>query len=280
VSIRGYIELIRLPNSVLSGLGALFAVLAYAGYVVDYPSLLLAFTTGFFVTGASMVVNDIVDLEVDKLNKPWKPIPRGAVSPFKARALAMAFLAVGVLPNLALSAIRALVAGVYALIGVSYSYLRRYTWSHVLVAISTTGPVVYGYFSTKTLTSDLEFTVLFSLTIFLVTLGREFLKAIQDYEGDKARGYRTIATVYGVEAASKIMIATCIAGVAMATTTLLLGVSVVYKAMIALAATMYAVSIYKAYKERSKEALEEGRRNTLIAMYIGTLAFWLFKAPI
>jgi geranylgeranylglycerol-phosphate geranylgeranyltransferase len=281
VSVRDYLEIIRLPNSTLSGLGAVFAVLAYTGYSASAASLLVAFVTGFALTGAAMAVNDVADLEVDRVNKPWKPLPRGAVHPSRALQLGVALLVVGVIANTALGAARTLVAALYALIGVSYSYLRRHAWSHLLVAASTTGPVLYGYVSAGAPLSDLPFTVAFSATVLAATLGREFLKSIQDLEGDRRRGYRTLATVYGVGAASRAMLACCAGSAAGAAVTALMSTSALYKALIALAATLYAVSVYRAYKHvESREVLERERRNTLKAMFIGMTAFWLSKAPL
>lgn len=279
LSIRGYLELIRIPNSVLSGLGAVFSLLVYTYYHVENTVLIpVAFLTGFLVTGASMIINDVVDLEVDRLNKPWKPLPRGDASPGTSMKIAWLFLVVAVVLNAVVNLFTTITTIFYGFIGASYSYLRRKWWSHILVALSTTGPIVYGYVAAGLPVNDLYFTILFTIVIFTVTLGREFLKAIQDIEGDSKQGYKTIATVHGLEKASKTMLATGLTGGVLGLATLATNTSIFYKVFITIAAVVYIYSVIQAYRNKNtREKLEKPRKNTLLAMYIGTIAFWLSK---
>lgn len=278
MAVRGYLDLVRLPNSLLSGIGASLSVLVYSGYRVDAALLLLGFTTGFALTAASMAVNDVVDSRVDSINKPWKPIPRGAATARGAVLLASVMVAIALALNATHSQAALITALAYCAIGLSYSFLRKHCWSHALVAVSTTGPVVYGYVVTGYPQGELHFTVLFSTVVFLVTLGREFLKAIQDYEGDMAQGYKTLATTLGLEKASKAMVLTGLAGSALAVYTTTLSVGLAYKAVIALAAVAYAHGVVSAHRKRlDKGSLEKSRKTTLVSMFIGILAFWLSK---
>lgn len=282
VNPKPYLTMLRPVNSILSAIGAVFAVLVYGCYSVDDPFLITcAFITGFTLTGAAMLVNDIVDLEVDRVNKPWKPLPSGKASPKVALRLAVILFTTGVICNLLASPQLVIVAAVYGVIGIGYSFLRRHWWSSILVAISTTGPIVYGYVAMNTPTSDKFFTSMFITTIFLVTLGREILKSIQDYKGDLEKGYKTIATVHGLNTAKKAMLAVGLGGVTIGLSTALIpGVSTAYKAVITLAATIYTHSIVKSYHKTKPEDLEKYRKKTLQAMTMGTLAFWLSKIPI
>lgn len=279
MSVRGYVELVRPPNSILSGVGAAFSVLVYAGYVANYVVLSLAFATGFLVTAASMIVNDVVDLDVDMVNKPWKPLPRGAVRKSNALKLALILVLVAITVNAAVGPAALLVALAYCAVGVSYSFLRRHCWSHALVALSTTGPVVYGYVVAGLPGGDLSFTILFSSVVAVVTLGREFLKAVQDYEGDSRHGYKTLATVLGLEGASRVVALTGIMGVLLAAYTATLDVGPAYRVLILIAAATYLYGVYVAYSRRwNKKALERSRKLMLWAMFIGMVAFWLSKA--
>jgi len=280
LSLRGFIDLMRLPNSTLSGLGAVFSILVYTGYRLEPTSLAIAFTTGFLVTASSMIINDVVDLEVDRVNKPWKPLPRGLIKPSIALKTAYILIAIAIALNTLLGPLRTVVTIIYSAIGVSYNYLRKHWWSHTLVAASTTGPIIYGYASAGAPAGEALFTALFTLVVFKVTLGREFLKAIQDIEGDSKLGYKTIATVYGVDKASRAMLTVGLAGSIIALSTIALNTSTAYKALIAIAATLYTVQVVEAHNHRGKrEKLEKPRKYTLLAMYIGTTAFWLIKIP-
>lgn len=279
--LRGLIETMRLPNSVLSGIGAVFSILVFTSYNPKVLALLIGFLTGFLLTASSMIINDVVDLEVDRVNKPWKPIPRGDITPGFAKQVSLSLVVAGISVNIILGVVAVIVALAYALIGIGYSYMRRYTWSHMLVALSTTGPIVYGYTVSGSSPEDLLFAVLFAATMFTVNLAREFLKAIQDIQGDKARGYKTIATIYGVEKASKIMITTAVIAVSIALSTTTLPLSNTYRVLITTAAGAYMYSMIKAYKYKAKpDKLESPRKTTLIAMTIGTLSILAAKLPL
>lgn len=278
MTLKAYIELIRLPNAILSGIGAVFSVLVYHEYAADYSLLVAGFLTGFLLTGASMTVNDLVDLEVDRVNKPWKPLPRGDAAVGLSLVLAVLMVTVVIAVN-ALIGVRALVVSTaYCVVGISYSFLRRCWWSHALVALSTTGPVVYGYVVAGLPPRDLYFTVLFSTVIVLVNLGREILKAVQDVEGDLKHGYRTVATVFGIEKASRAMLITGLAGSLLGIYTVTTSTGPAYKALMALATALYAHSVVKAYRNAlNKVVSEKSRKRTLVAMFIGMAAFWLSK---
>ncbi|TEU11579.1 prenyltransferase, partial [Candidatus Bathyarchaeota archaeon] len=49
------------------------------GLLSSARELLLAFLTGFFMTGSAFAVNDYYDREIDAINEPGRPIPSGAV---------------------------------------------------------------------------------------------------------------------------------------------------------------------------------------------------------
>lgn len=284
MTLRAYIELTRPPNSLLSGAGAVLATLAFANYQVPAQGLrvlIVAFTTGFALTACSMIINDVVDIEVDRVNKPWKPLPRGAAKPRTAKILALVLGVLGVLVNLAAqNQLLLATALVYCAIGVLYSYLRRHWWSHTLVAASTTGPVVYGYIAANHPPSKLELAVLFTLVVYAATMGREILKSVQDYRGDSERGYATIATKYGVNTALKAMITTGLATSLLALATIvILEASTAYKALIIITVVLYSHSLLRAYTKPTPRELERARRRTLVAMTTGLLALWLSSLP-
>ena len=282
IMLKPYLELLRLPNSLLSGLGAGLVILAYSNYRAANPAILLvAFITGFTLTSSSMIINDIVDTRVDSINKPWKPIPRGAVNPGKAGKLAITLLTMGIIVNVTYPHLL-VTAVVYGAMGAIYNYMRKHAWSHILVAASTTGPIVYGYIAAETPGKYLYFTITYVLVILLVTLGREYLKAIQDVHGDKIYGYSTIATKLGLEKTWKVTIITGLTGAILGESTIIIyagETSTLYKTLITTAAVIYTYSLLKAYRDKRKETIEKTRKTTLIAMFIGMASLWLLTIP-
>jgi 4-hydroxybenzoate polyprenyltransferase len=91
-----YAQLVRLPNlpSALADicLGALAAGALPGGWL---PFLLLLPTSGCLYSGG-MIFNDYFDLEQDRRERPFRPLPSGRVSPREAALLGSALLAAGV----------------------------------------------------------------------------------------------------------------------------------------------------------------------------------------
>ncbi|MGB9827704.1 MAG: geranylgeranylglycerol-phosphate geranylgeranyltransferase [Thermosphaera sp.] len=276
---ENYFKMIRPLNSFMSGLGVVFSLLVFNSYRLNQHVLLLAvigFTTGFTATAASMLVNDIVDIEVDRVNKPWKPLPSGRASVKAAWILTVVFSVVSVAVNIIAGPSLVVVTAAYLAIGLLYNFMRKHWWSQFMVSASTTGPIVYGYVASGLPREALGFTILFTLTIFIVNTGREVLKAVQDIEGDKALGYETIPLKIGVPASIKILKACSVTGPLTGVLAGVLGkASILYLALILAAGYLYSSSLLKTcMNPGDKQALEKSRRTTLRAMLLGLVAFW------
>src|SRR5437867_1878949 len=95
-SALAYAQLVRLPNVFTAladiGMAALVsrALRAHAGAVV----LLLLASSCLYCAG--MVWNDYFDLEQDRRERPFRPLPSGRVTPRAAAALGAALFAAGV----------------------------------------------------------------------------------------------------------------------------------------------------------------------------------------
>jgi 4-hydroxybenzoate polyprenyltransferase len=103
-----YLELVR-PANVATALADVLAGYAIAGRPGG-PALaaLLAATACLYAGG--VVLNDFFDREVDRLERPERPIPSGRVTPRAAARLGAVLLAIGVLAALVASSIAGAVA--------------------------------------------------------------------------------------------------------------------------------------------------------------------------
>lgn len=92
-----YLRLLRLPNvfTALADIGMGF-VLARQGF--SPPGLLVALalsSAGLYLAG--MVLNDACDVEVDRRERPQRPLPSGQIAVSQAWALGFTLLALGIL---------------------------------------------------------------------------------------------------------------------------------------------------------------------------------------
>ncbi len=271
-----YLKMLRPLNSFMAGLGVLFAIYVYGGFNPFDPYILvIGFLTGFLGSSSSMLINDYVDRKVDAINKPWKPLPQGRVSPRNVLYLSIALLILGVIINIPIGFSASITALIYIVVGFMYSFLRKYWWSHFIVSFSTTGPIIYGYVLSGMPMDKLGLASLFALTIFFITSGREVLKAIMDVEGDKRYGYSTIPIVFGIGKARIIMVILGVTGSLIGVYIGLAGyANTIYTVTISVAAIIYIYYILTAYKGINDQGvLEKARRNTLYAMLLGLIAF-------
>jgi geranylgeranylglycerol-phosphate geranylgeranyltransferase len=167
------------------------------------PSL-VGFLTGFFICAYSMVVNDIYDVEVDKVNQPSRPIPSGQISVAGATRLSILLLVAGMaFAVLSLNALAIGLAGLYALLSWLYSvWAKKEGFSgNLIVASSLAIPFVYGgVVAGGSVLSSLL--LMMAFTSFFSGVGREVVKAISDMEGDAARGIGSLARQWGPGVAS------------------------------------------------------------------------------
>jgi len=85
-----YVKLIR-PPLFLMGFIASWALLVKFGLWGSFEGFLILVAVGVG-NAAFTVYNEIFDIEQDKINKPWKPLPSGQVSLDGAKKIASAFL--------------------------------------------------------------------------------------------------------------------------------------------------------------------------------------------
>jgi len=183
-----------------------FAVIVGASLVSTLSftvNLVLGFVTSFALTAASMVINDYYDREIDAINEPNRPIPRGDVSPKEALLFAVVLSIIGLasafrtnMPSLLLAAIAWIISITYITEGKSTGLPGNF-----LVSATVVIPFVYGGLAVGEIETS---TLLFVAIVFLSNTGREITKGIVDVEGDRSHNIKTIAVRYGERTAAVV----------------------------------------------------------------------------
>jgi len=164
---------------------------------------------------AAYIINDIKDVEIDKINKPNRPLVSGRISIKFAFNIYMVFLIVGTLISIytSWSMNKPLLAILYPL-----SFLLLYYYSFGLKSTVLVGnlliailcsiiPIVlilveWELFARLKRQSDFIFALYVLLLyfsiyfIFITTLIREIIKDAEDWEGDKSNNIVTLATKF------------------------------------------------------------------------------------
>lgn len=161
---------------------------------------------------AGYIVNDIYDVEADKINKPGRSWVGAAITKRQAW--------IGyVLANLISLVLSFMLSEVYAIINACiigllylYSLVMKGTplLGNILVAMCSAAvvacPVLVATFDTSSAFLNFGGYIIFA---FFISLIRELVKDIQDVEGDKASAYKTYPVVAGVKGAKIIAYAFC-----------------------------------------------------------------------
>jgi 4-hydroxybenzoate polyprenyltransferase len=94
-TLRDWGQLVRLPNSFTLISDTVAAALIVGTYLLPVTAFALTLTASFCAYWAGMILNDIVDLEEDRENRPSRPLPAGRISPVLAGHIANGMLLIG-----------------------------------------------------------------------------------------------------------------------------------------------------------------------------------------
>lgn len=200
--------LIARPVNVLITMISIVVAASLAGSLRPFGNVVLACLSAGFIAAGANAINDYFDVEIDRINKPKRPIPSGLLSPLSAYGIAIASFLLGVALNLWLTVsmlVLALVVSV-ALFAYGAHFKRTPLTGNLLVSTVTGLAFVYGGMAVGRVKESL-FPALFS---FCFHFGREVLKDIQDMEGDARDAARTFPLAFGVPASVALIILTFI----------------------------------------------------------------------
>lgn len=170
-------------------------------------NLMLGIITYYFIAGSGMIINDIYDIEIDKINRPDRPIPSGAISLKQAKILFILTFGIGVMISIihylifALSGLNIILAVFFGLIGWLYAAWGKKQGfiGNIIVGISFSIGLIYGAVLNSLIIPPYIF--YFFLTAFFLLLSREIVKGCEDIEGDKEEGVKTLAIKLGTKKA-------------------------------------------------------------------------------
>ena len=203
---RGALDLIRPVNCVMIGFAVVVGAFVSKPASISATQLGLGFLTGFFICAYSMTVNDIYDIEVDRVNQPGRPIPSGRLTRSEAYRLSVIVLAGGIIASLlSLNLLAIVIAVAYAFLSWLYNSSAKRTGlpGNLIVASSLAIPFIYGGAVTGgSITGSLL--LLMALTAFFSGVGREVVKAMADVEGDAKRNINSVARQRGLRFASRV----------------------------------------------------------------------------
>ncbi len=205
------LEILRPINDVMGALTVIIGILNTRMGIsteVVIMNIVLGILTYFFIAGSGMVINDVYDIEIDKINRPERPIPRGSVSLKEAKQIFIITLGIGIALSIvhslifSLGILNIIIACIFGFIGWLYAAWGKKQGfiGNIIVSISFSIGLIYGaILNSSTIPIYIYF---FFLTSFFLLLAREIIKGCEDIEGDKKEGVKTLAITIGVKKAT------------------------------------------------------------------------------
>lgn len=195
MGIRDYLDLIRVKNCLIASFGTVIAGLIASNFNIHLlDRVLLAALVVFLICGFGNVINDIYDIDIDRINKPHRPLPSGRISLKSAKILVWIMAISGLLISL-FNWICFIIALVNTLI--LYLYAKRFKRDkrigNLLVAYLTGSVFLFGGASV----GNIFITFILFLCAMLTTWAREIVKDFEDIEGDRSRGVLSLPIKYG-----------------------------------------------------------------------------------
>jgi len=209
------IEIARPINCLM---GALTVVIGLLNTRLDVPlekftvNIILGVLTYIFLAASTNIINDIYDIEIDKINRPERPIPRGSISLKQAKELFFLYLIIAIILSLlntliiSLTLVNLILVSFFGFIGWVYAKWGKRSGflGNIIVGISYSIGLVYGGYLNGPIIPP--YILYFFLTAFSLLVAREIVKGCEDIEGDKNQGVKTLAIKIGIKASRNISV--------------------------------------------------------------------------
>lgn len=219
MNITSFFNLIRWKNLVL---------IAFMQFLVKYyfltgfgfqttlsnPLFYILVLVTICITASGYIINDIIDLKVDKINKPKKIIVENEISISNSKKLYFLLTSIGVLAGIYVSI--KIGKPLYSLIFIGIS-ATLYSYSKYLKGTVLIGNVVVSlllsfsilillFFDIPIRMNSMQWSmylkikfiiIIYAVFSFLLNFIREIIKDIEDVDGDYNEGLKTFPVVFG-----------------------------------------------------------------------------------
>ena len=195
-----YIEILRPGNALMGAIAIILVAIIDKSFTIP---IILAMFAVFFETAAGNVINDYFDYNIDLINKPDRPIPSGRISLKAGRNYGYLQFLLGTICGFLISYLTnnwipfgiVLIADVVLYL---YAYKLKSTplLGNLTVGFMTGFGFVFGGFTLNNPTI-ITTSLYLGFFAFVMTTARELVKDIEDMEGDKSEGAKTLPILYG-----------------------------------------------------------------------------------
>ncbi|MCF7831975.1 MAG: geranylgeranylglycerol-phosphate geranylgeranyltransferase [Candidatus Marinimicrobia bacterium] len=195
LNFKQYFKLSRPANLILVATVVLIASTLFN----PFPSIwrvLLAIICTTFITAAGNALNDMCDIEIDRINKPNRPLPSGDLSIESARGFMIVMFILGNIAGLILG---------FSLLFISLFIATPllFWYAYRLRHVALVGNIVVAFLSALTFIfaaqafGDINLGYVPFVFTFILSVVREIVKDLEDLDGDEAHNSKTLPVMIG-----------------------------------------------------------------------------------
>lgn len=196
---KHYITLIRPINFLITAASIYVSCLLAGGTEAQFIPMFFASLGGACIGAGGMVINDYFDIEIDRINKPQRPLPSGAVSTYDALMFYAALSGIGLIMSAYSTRVSLIIA--FAAVPVIFLYSQRFKstplFGNLIVGGLTGLAFIYGGAAVENISKA----IMPAIFAFLINVGREIIKDMEDIEGDSKNNAKTYPVKYGMKKA-------------------------------------------------------------------------------
>ena len=295
-----YLDILRPFNILMSIIAVLIGWILILGMgygSILAPQLWISVLAVFLISGAGNVINDYLDLESDKINKPKRPLPSGKMGMKTSLAYALLLFAVGIIlagfVNMVTFAIALL--NTIVLIVYSLTLQNKIFLGNLSIAYLVGSTFLFGGAATGSM-EFLQLPLILAVLSGLATFSREVIKDLEDIEGDKKNflkklqnGVNRIAERFGFsrggdvklkynkERAKAVAAASIILAVFISPIPYLMNLSISYVYLLALIPTnaVFLFAFYMIVKSNGRRNYSRISKTIKVGMFLALIAFFL-----
>lgn len=185
-------------NCLLAGVSILIGGIV-TGSIGPVLNLVLAAVSGMLICAGGNSINDYFDIEIDKINKPLRPLASGMITPTHAFIFSLLLFISGFILSFFINVTCIIIAGITSVLLYLYSSKLKRTvlFGNAAVAFISGLAFVYGGVAVGNIGKAL----IVGIFALLYHFAREIVKDVEDKKGDSSAGIKTYPIIYGNRAA-------------------------------------------------------------------------------
>lgn len=265
---NAYLEIMR-PGNAVMGVIAVFLVMLITG---DFTlSAFLACIAVFIIMGGGNAINDYFDHKIDAINKPNRPIPSGRISLRSAGIYSSSLFAVSIIIGFIVGILPGIIVLLSSILMIYYAYSlkKKPLIGNISISFLTGLTFVFG----AVVVGEPLISIV-GISPFFITMMREIVKDMEDVEGDKKEGAKTLPILYGPRSSAIVAAISMILCVVISPIPSFIGVlTIFYLPVLFIGDMIFVLSGISILKDQSVENTAKVSKWVKIGMVIVLLAY-------